>query len=105
MIESSVCEMCKRAIIPPRIICPYCGIKAGRMKRIDVSPEGEILSYTVLEMPPEGFAAPILLALIEFDQGAIALCRGDTRDIASVRIGLRVRIDVGEDELLSFRLI
>ncbi|MFQ5832616.1 MAG: Zn-ribbon domain-containing OB-fold protein [Candidatus Thorarchaeota archaeon] len=66
---------------------------------------GSVLSYTVLEVPPEGFEPPILMALVEIEQGAVVLSTGGKDDIESIRIGAPVELESGPDGQLSFTIL
>jgi hypothetical protein len=52
---------------------------------------GEIVSFTTLHSPPEGFRSPLHLALVALEGGARFLCHGaETRGL---KIGSRVAIE------------
>ncbi len=59
--------------------------------------EGRVASFTVSYMPPEGFKSPLLLVLVELDQGGTVLCLGDTEDTAHVRIGGAASVYVDDE--------
>ncbi len=103
-LTASICPDCERAVIPSREICPYCGISAGRQRTIEISPEGTVLSYSVLEMPPAGFEPPVLIALIALEHDATVLCIGDRADIDTIEIDSRVIVYVGDDGKFHFQL-
>ena len=103
-IEASKCPICEKVIIPPRKTCPYCGDKTSEMVHMTLEPQGSVLSYTVLEMPPDGFDAPLILALVELEQGAVVLCLGKDTDIESIGIGSIVDVRRVTDGRLSFTL-
>ncbi|MFQ5840099.1 MAG: Zn-ribbon domain-containing OB-fold protein, partial [Candidatus Methylomirabilales bacterium] len=58
---------------------------------------GELLSYTVLYTPPEGFSAPLPLALVELAEGARFLCHGHEAEIGDLKVGQRVLLEVVDD--------
>ena len=103
-IEASKCSLCEKVIVPPRKTCPYCGDKTSEMAHIALESHGSVLSYTVLEMPPDGFDAPLILALVELEQGAVVLCLGEDVDIDSIGIGSYVDVRRVTDGRLSFTL-
>ncbi|MCK5152356.1 MAG: OB-fold domain-containing protein [Candidatus Thorarchaeota archaeon] len=90
-IEASNCESCKRIIVPPRDICPYCGPN-NPMNRTTISNEGTILTFTSLQRPPEGFEPPVLLALVELKGGATVLCLGTRDEQSGTSIGSSVTL-------------
>jgi uncharacterized OB-fold protein len=55
----------------PREICPHCG---NSMTPIELGDDAVLLTYTILHTVPEGFKAPINLALVELEQGPKLLC-------------------------------
>ena len=52
---------------------------------------GEILSFTTLHSPPEGFRSPLHIALVELDGGARFVCHG--AEVRGLRIGSSVAIE------------
>ena len=103
-IAGSRCKMCDRVIVPPRETCPYCGKKAGLMEEIDLPPRGTVQSYTTLQMPPEGFEAPLSMALVELEHGALVLCLASEQTQESVNIGAPVEIELDSDKRLCYRI-
>lgn len=103
-IEASVCNECKRTVIPPRDICPYCGPGASSMILKSLSNAGIILSYTSLRSPPAGFDPPVLLALVELAEGGSVLCLGDREEIDGVEIGKKVQLSKDSEERFIFNL-
>ncbi|RDE12903.1 MAG: hypothetical protein C4K49_09325 [Candidatus Thorarchaeota archaeon] len=101
-ISASKCKSCDRTVIPPRTICPYCGPKAGDMSQITVGEEGTVLSYTLSQMPPEGFDPPILLALVQLQHNAVVLCLGNPEDSSRIQIDKRVKVLSGDDGRFHF---
>jgi len=52
---------------------------------------GEVISFTTLHVPPEGFRSPLHIAIVELDGGARFVCHGaETRGI---KIGSRVAVE------------
>jgi uncharacterized OB-fold protein len=56
------------------------------MEPLDLPNQGVILSYTIHHMPPEGFEAPLLLALVKLDYDAVVLCTGNFSDANRIKI-------------------
>lgn len=88
----SECTACKQKFFPPRIICPECRRK-GNMKDFAFSGDGEIYSFTEVEVAPAGFEnqVPYTLALIKLKEGTIVT--GQVTDIQGdeIKIGTKVR--------------
>ncbi len=95
MIESipaSRCPRCGLVVAPPAAYCPYHPV---RMAPTTVPGVGEIVSYTTLHSPPEGFRSPLSIALVELEGGARFVCHGGRA--RNVRIGARVGIEAVDD--------
>jgi uncharacterized OB-fold protein len=104
-IYSSKCKMCNRVVVPPRETCPYCGKKAGPMEQIELPPVGIVQSYTTLQMPPEGFKAPLSMALVELEHGALILCLASEHSGKQVNIGDSVEIKLDTEGRFCYRVI
>jgi hypothetical protein len=56
---------------------------------------GEIVSFTTLHSPPEGFRSPLHIAIVQLEDGARFVCHGaGTRGL---KIGSRVAIEAVDD--------
>jgi len=72
-LKASRCQ-CGKVSVPPRARCPLCG---KHMELAEVGSKGKLLSYTTLEVAPEGFKAPLKVALVELEDGARVFCNFD----------------------------
>jgi len=80
--------VCGRACVPPVPFCPDC----GREMTLAAFPgHGQILSFTTLHSPPEGFSSPLHLALVELQGGAHLFCHGS--ETRGLRLGTRVAVE------------
>jgi hypothetical protein len=61
------------------------------MEPATASPVGEVVSFTTLHAPPEGFRSPLHIALVELEGGARLFCHGE--DPRGLRIGWRVAVE------------
>ena len=64
MIESiaaSRCPRCGMVVAPP---APYCPRHPVAMTPADLPGVGEIVSFTTLQSPPEGFRSPLHIAIV-----------------------------------------
>jgi uncharacterized OB-fold protein len=104
-IEASTCTKCSKTIVPPRTICPYCHSGTHTMNTNTLSDSGSILSYSVLEVPPEGFESPLLLALVELEKGAVVLSMGNPKNIVDVQIGTKVNLKKDEQGRFTFNVV
>ena len=53
---------------------------------------GEILTYTTLHSPPQGFTSPLHIALVTIAGGVNLICHG-AEETSRVKIGSRVAIE------------
>lgn len=86
------CVTCGTYYFPPRIICPKCRRK-GKMKEHKFCGEGEVLTYTIIYSPPEGFEniKPYLLAIIKLKEGPSLTAQIIDCKIDDVKIGSKVK--------------
>lgn len=87
-IPASRCPRCRRLVAPPVRMCPD---HAVAMEPDEVPGVGEVVSFTTLHSPPEGFRSPLHIALIELEGGARLFCHGD--ETRGVKIGSRVSVE------------
>ncbi len=95
------CKNCDSVFFPPRSICPNCRRMSG-MESYQLSGKGEIVSYTKIMEPLEGFEdqAPYVLAIIELEEGPRITGQIIDVDPEEVEIGKKVKKmfrRVGED--------
>ena len=91
-LRASRCPRCRRLVVPPASICPDHPV---RMVAALLPPLGEVVSFTTLHSPPEGFRSPLNLALVELEGGARFFCHGaQTRGL---RIGSTVAVEAIDD--------
>lgn len=75
------------------------------MKQIELPPLGTVQSYTTLQTPPEGFKAPLPMALVELEQGALILCLASEHAGKQVNIGDSVGIELDTEGRFCYRVI
>ncbi|MCK5023258.1 MAG: OB-fold domain-containing protein, partial [Candidatus Aenigmarchaeota archaeon] len=65
-LVGSVCDHCKKSYYPQRVICPSCR-RGSHMKEMIFSGKGNVHSFTVIRVPPEGFKeyVPYIIAIVE----------------------------------------
>ena len=91
-IAASRCPRCDAMVAPPATYCPRHPV---RMVPARLPGVGEVVSFTTLHSPPEGFRSPLNLALVELEGGARFFCHGaQTRGL---RIGSTVAIEAIDD--------
>ena len=91
-MQMSACK-CGKKVPFKREICPYCG---KPMTFVEIGNNAEILTYTTLFTVPEGFDAPIYLALVKLENGANLLCV--CKNEKDLEIGKRGKIVLENDK-------
>ena len=87
-IPASRCPRCGMVVAPPASFCPHHPV---RMTPTTLAGAGEVISFTTLHSPPEGFKSPLHIAIVELEGGARCVCHGpETRGL---RIGSTVAIE------------
>jgi hypothetical protein len=91
MIESiaaSRCPRCSLVVAPPTAFCPHHPVA---MVSTMVPGVGEIVSFTTLHAPPEGFRSPLHIVLVALDGGPRFVCHG--AETQGLKIGSPVAIE------------
>ncbi|MEM1525926.1 MAG: Zn-ribbon domain-containing OB-fold protein [Ignisphaera sp.] len=89
-LEGSKCKKCEKTFYPPKPSCPYCG---HRETDIVVLPKkGRVISWTIEYTVPEGYRieAPLVVALIELENGVKILSVLTDVDPDKVYYGMEV---------------
>jgi len=87
-IPASRCPRCGRVVTPRARFCPDHPVE---MESLSIDGYGEVVSFTTLHSPPEGFRSPLHLALVALDGGARLFCHG--AGTKGFRIGSRVSVE------------
>ena len=90
-LEAGKCG-CGYVAFPPRVVCPECGSR--EFETINLTPEGTIISWTIVHVPAEEFAseAPLPIAIIETPEGARMTAQVVDGDPGEIEIGAEVRL-------------
>ena len=91
-IAASRCPRCNEVVAPPATYCPRHPV---RMVPARLPGVGEVVSFTTLHSPPEGFKSPLNLALVELEGGAKFFCHGS--QTRGLRVGATVAIEAIDD--------
>jgi uncharacterized protein len=94
-LGASRCSNCGTTYFPPRAVCPECTSHRQSIEKMvpfQLSGEGEVLSYTVVHEPAEGFEmqVPYVLALVRTNEGPVLTGQIVDLEPENVRIGLKV---------------
>ena len=89
------CTTCTQVFFPPKSLCPDCRRK-GVLEDFKFSGNGEVISYTIIQTPPEGFEqfAPYAIGLIKLVEGTT---------ISGQIVGDHSKIDMGKKVKSVFR--
>ena len=74
------------------------------MESIELDGHGSVVSFTTLQMPPEGFTPPLTMALVELEHRAVVLCLAKDHN-ATVKIGDHVNLSLDSEDRLLFQTI
>jgi hypothetical protein len=91
-IAASRCPRCNEMVAPPATYCPRHPV---RMVPARLPGVGEVVSFTTLHSPPEGFKSPLNLALVELEGGAKFFCHGS--QTRGLKVGATVAIEAIDD--------
>ena len=61
------CSECGAYTVPPKKVCMEC--TSENLEVVELSGKGEIRTFTVIQVPPEGFEAPYIVGIAELDEG------------------------------------
>jgi uncharacterized OB-fold protein len=90
-MEIQRCADCGTYAFYPVFVCPECASRALEWKR--VSGRGSVYTYTVAAQSVfESVEGPVVVALIELEEGAMLTSNIRTADPAAVHIGMKVKI-------------
>jgi len=68
-MEAGKCKQCGSIQFPARLVCPDC--KAREFDTILLQGKGELTTFTVIRIAPEGFGdlAPYAIGIVKLDEG------------------------------------
>jgi uncharacterized OB-fold protein len=92
-LTSTRCKDCGHITWPPKIVCTEC--MSDQMEWEDFPPTGRIYAFTVqVGGVPPGFEAPLVYALIDFDNGLRIISPLIETDPEEVHVGDEVTLKV-----------
>jgi uncharacterized OB-fold protein len=92
-LEAGRCKGCGEVSFPPRIVCSGCG---GRdFETVKLTPEGKLLTYTVIRVGPSQFAdqTPYALGVAELAGGVRLTAQIADCEFDDLSVGMPVRIE------------
>ncbi len=86
------CKDCGAVTCPPMIVCQRCG--SINLEPTELSGKGELMTYTVIKIPPEGYEAPYIVCLAKTDEGPWIVGRldYDAQKMSEEMLGKNVKI-------------
>ena len=91
-IAASRCPRCEMVVAPPASYCPHHPVA---MTPTTLPGVGEVVTFTTLHTPPEGFRSPLHIAIVELEGGGRFVCHGT--GIQGLKIGATVAIEAVDD--------
>ncbi|MEM0233083.1 MAG: Zn-ribbon domain-containing OB-fold protein [Candidatus Nezhaarchaeales archaeon] len=86
------CKKCGKVMVPPKPLCENC--MAKDLEWIQLKGEGEVISFTIIHVPPTSFAsiAPYAVAVVKLDEGPKipGIVKGVTQP-HQLKVGMRVK--------------
>lgn len=98
-LAGAACPDCRRVVAPPRARCPGCG--AGT-EPATLDPAGELLTWTVVRSPPEGWEPGRVVGVVGLERGARVMALGPPEDEVPP-VGAEVVVEDGGDGPPRFR--
>jgi len=75
------------------------------MVSLELKGQGTVVSFTTLQMPPEGFSPPLTMALIELENKAVVLCLAKEQDVSQPKIGDSVELSLDSEDRFQFQVV
>ena len=96
VLQGSLCRSCRKVSFPRKTICPGCLSKES-MEEVALSRQGELYSFSVAHVAPEGFKAPYAFGLVVLPEGLrLFSILQDCEPFDEVlKIGLQLQLDLG----------
>jgi uncharacterized OB-fold protein len=92
MLRGLKCRRCGRIIYPPKRACPFCGSRD--LEEITLPRKGRIVTYTVINVPIEGFPKPTTIAVA--DLGGAKVMAQVIEGTDNVSEGAEVEVALGK---------
>jgi uncharacterized OB-fold protein len=91
-LEAGKCKACGFVAFPPRVVCPNCG--AREFEPTKLADGGQLLTYTVIRVPPGPFEdqAPYAVGIADLDDGVRLTAQVVDCDFSALAVGMRVHL-------------
>jgi len=93
-LEGSRCKKCGKYFYPPNPVCPFC--RSREVEKVELPKRGRVLTWIIEHTVPEGYRefAPLIIALIELENGAKILAPLVDVSESEIRPGMEVEATV-----------
>ena len=95
------CNKCGAYTVPPKKVCMECGSEDLEISQL--SGKGQIQTFTVIRVPPEGFDAPYVVGMAELDEGPWLMgnivdvdCDEASMDLIGKRVNIGHKVHPGD---------
>ena len=95
------CNKCGAYTVPPKKVCMECG--SEDLEIAQLSGKGQIQTFTVIRVPPEGFDAPYVVGMAELDEGPWLMgnivdvdCDEASMDLIGKRVNVGHKVHPGD---------
>jgi uncharacterized protein len=92
-LRGSRCSLCAHVAYPMRPYCPRCRRDDAAFDEVELSPRGEIHTFTVVHQAPPGVPVPYVLAQVLLPEGCRVMAQCVAPDGHEFRIGDRVELE------------
>ena len=91
--EASQCAKCEKVFFPPRLICS--SFRSKTFKKIKLNRNGELLTYTIIRVPPSQFKdeSPYAMGIVELEGGGRINTQIVDCDFDQIKVGMKLRIE------------
>lgn len=92
------CRVCGGYTAPPKVCCDVCGGTDSEV--VQLSGKGEIKTFTVVRVAPEGLEAPYIVAMAQLEEGPWIM--GNIAGIDPGRAGMDL---IGKKVVVGYRVL
>jgi len=92
------CNKCGEYTVPPKKVCMECS--SEDMDIVEISGKGEIRTFTVVRVPPEGFEGPYIVGMVALDEGPWVI--GNVLDLDPEKASMELmgkKVTIGHKEV------
>ncbi|MFW9856453.1 MAG: 3-oxoacyl-ACP reductase FabG [Candidatus Thorarchaeota archaeon] len=109
VLEGTKCKKCGTLYYPPRAYCTAKCLTNEFMEHIELSGEGEILSFSEVYVPPAGFErfAPYTNVVVKLKEGGRLVTWSGASNSENLKIGEKVKVEaeVIEGDRVVYKLL